>query len=285
MPGLRAVDPSIRYLLYRFAVICGILNSIGVTIAFRVMSEIHGGLIRPGDSAETAAAAILDQREGLLWGIVIVGITAPLFYWFAVVTSLQMCRIEGGWGLLSMTQLVTAVVAPPGYLYPLAVLATAAYRPDRDPEIILALSDQFWLTFVGVAAILCVNIFSIGIAALVDRRRNPVFPRWSGWVFILLGIVFFPGIFVYVNVEGPLAWDGLLTSKVPGYAFLVFIILLTVLLWRAVSQQKREEFGPSELDSATEHAAHRSERRRQMLDLWDKLSREAEDEAQGRRRP
>lgn len=274
---MRAVGPTARYTLFRFAALCGILNSIAVTIAFRFLSQIHGGLVAPEDSAEQVVAALVGQREGLLWGVVLIGAVSPLFYWFAVVTSLQMTRIEGGWGILSMTQLVTAVVATPGYLYPLAVLATAVYRPDRDPELIRLLSDQFWLTFVGVAAILCVNIFSIGIAALVDRRRNKVFPRWSGWVFLILGVVFFPGIFVYVSIDGPFAWNGFFASKVPGYAFLVFIILLTVLLWRAISQEKREEFAQAdgvENDAEARYNERRANRER-MFELWDLLAREA----------
>lgn len=281
MTAMRAVSPTARYALYRFAVLCGVFNSIAVTIAFRFLSSVHGGVVRPGDSADQVVEALVSQREGLLWGVVIIGAVSPLFYWFAVVTSLQMTRIEGGWGILSMTQLVTAVVATPGYLYPLAVLATAVYRPERDPELIRLLSDQFWLTFVGVAAILCVNIFSIGIAALVDRRRNRVFPRWSGWVFLVLGVVFFPGIFVYVAADGPFAWDGFFASKLPGYAFLIFVILLTVLLWRAVSQEKREEFARvAEGDPDSEAGfRERRERRERLFEMWEMLARETERES------
>lgn len=46
--------------------------------------------------------------------MVIMGLFASIFYAFAVIISLQIRRIEGGWGLLSMIQLTTAVVAPTG---------------------------------------------------------------------------------------------------------------------------------------------------------------------------
>jgi hypothetical protein len=79
-------------------------------------------------------AFLTENRTGILTAVVIMGICAPLFYMFAVMTSLQIRRIEGGWGLLSMVQLTTAVVAPTGWLYPMAVLATAAFRPERNPS-------------------------------------------------------------------------------------------------------------------------------------------------------
>ena len=129
-------------------------------------------------------------------------------------TMLQMKRIEGGWGLLSMIQLTTAVVAPTGWVYPMAVLATAAYRPDRNPDLILMMSDQFWLTYVGVAVIFVLNVAVIGLSALVDRRANPVFPRWFGYLNFFLALSFFPGVFIYLFTEGPLAWNGLFARAV-----------------------------------------------------------------------
>jgi hypothetical protein len=44
-------------------------------------------------------------------------LAVPFEYPFVVVTSWQLRRIEGGWGMLSMIQLTTGVVAPIGFFF------------------------------------------------------------------------------------------------------------------------------------------------------------------------
>jgi hypothetical protein len=233
------MDERVKFRLYRMSVWCGVLVLVAATVAFSVV----GGLTPPPSptaSAEEIAQFLTENRTGILWAVVIMGLAVPFFYAFAVVTSLQMRRIEGGWGLLSMVQLTTAVVAPTGWVYPLAVLATAAYRPGRDPDLMLLLSDQFWLTYVGIAVIFVFNLASIGVAALVDRRAEPVFPRWFGYLNFILGALLLPGVFVYVASDGPFAWNGLFTNIIPSIAFIIWKIAMIVVLLRAVKSEERE---------------------------------------------
>lgn len=233
------MDEKLKFRLYRWSVWCGVVVVIANTIAFSFVGRLSPPP-SPTDNATQVATFLTDHRTGILWAVVIMGICAPFFYAFAVVTSLQMRRIEGGWGLLSMVQLTTAVVAPTGWVYPLAVLATAVYRPDRDPQLMLLLSDQFWLTYVGVAVIFVVNVASIGVSALVDRRPEPVFPRWFGWLNLVLAITFFPGVFVYLDTDGPFAWNGLFAMWIPSVSFVIWKVAMIYVLLRAVKSEERE---------------------------------------------
>lgn len=233
------MDDSVKFRLYRMSVWCGAIVLVAFTVAFTIMGKLTPP-ISPTAGAEQVTRFLTENRDGILWAVVIMGVFAPLFYPFAVITSLQMRRIEGGWGLLSMVQLTTAVVAPTGWLYPLAVLATVTYRPGRDPDLVLLLSDQFWLTYVGVAVIFVLNVVVIGISALVDRRPQPVFPRWFGYLSFLLGLLLFPGVFVYVAPSGPFAWNGLFAMMVPAVAFVIWKVVIIVLLLRAVESEERE---------------------------------------------
>ncbi|MCX4815206.1 DUF4386 domain-containing protein [Streptomyces sp. NBC_01239] len=233
------MDEKLKFRLYRFSVWCGLAVMVANTVAFSVLGHLTPPP-SPSDSPQQIAAFLVEHRTGILWAVVLMGLVVPLFYPFAVITSLQMRRIEGGWGLLSMVQLTTGVVAPTGWLYPLAVLATAAYRPDRDPKLMQLLSDQFWLTYVGVAVIFTVNVWSIGVAALVDRREKKIFPRWFGWLNIVLGLVFLPGVFCYAVTSGPFAWNGFFPLYVPSIAFIVWKISMLVILMRAVKSEERE---------------------------------------------
>jgi hypothetical protein len=233
------VDDSVKFRLYRMSVWCGVVVLVAFTVAFTVVGKLTPP-VSPTASAGEVTDFLTRNRTGILWAVVVMGVFAPFFYPFAVITSLQMRRIEGGWGLLSMVQLTTAVVAPTGWLYPLAVLATAAYRPGRDPQLVLLLSDQFWLTYVGVAVIFVVNVAVIGLSAFVDRRERPVFPRWFGYLNFVAAIALLPGVFVYVFTTGPLAWNGLFAMMVPAVAFLVWKVAMIVVLLRAVKSEEQE---------------------------------------------
>ncbi|MCD5354460.1 hypothetical protein [Kineosporia mesophila] len=229
-----------KFRLYRWSVWCGAVVAIAATVSYYVVGQLAPP--SPGASTDSLVAFFQEHHDGILWAVVLMGIFAPLFYPFAVVTSLQMNRIEGGWGLLSMVQLTTAIVAPTGWIYPLALVATATYR-QRPPEIIQMLSDQYWLTYVGVAVIFVLNVAVIGISALVDRRENPVFPRWFGWANLVLAAGFFPGVFVYVDFDGPFAWNGLFAMVIPSICFLIWKIMMIWALLRAVGSEEREARG------------------------------------------
>ncbi|MGW2824298.1 hypothetical protein ACWC24_25365 [Streptomyces sp. NPDC001443] len=233
------MDDKLKFRYYRISVWCGVVVLVANTLAFSVFGHLSPP-VSPGDNAQQVADFLTEHRTGILWAVVTMGIFAPFFYPFAVVTSLQMRRIEGGWGLLSMIQVTTAVVAPTGWVYPLAVLATAVYRPHRSPELMQLLSDQFWLTYVGVAVIFVVNVVVIGISAFVDKRPDPIFPRWFGWLNFVLAAAFFPGVFVYVATDGPFAWNGVYTLVIPSIAFIIWKISMIIVLLRAVKSEERE---------------------------------------------
>lgn len=233
------MDMRTKFRLHRMSVWAGVVVLIANLVAFFIVGKLFPP-ISPTATATEVTAFLTENRSGILWAVVIMGIFAPFFYAFAVITSLQIKRIEGGWGILSMLQLVTAIVAPTGWVYPMAVLATAAYRADRNPELILMMSDQFWLTYVGVAVIFVLNVAVIGVAALVDHRVKPVFPRWFGYMNLFLAVTFFPGVFVYLVTDGPLAWNGLFALWIPACAFPIWKISMIYCLLKAVKSEEQE---------------------------------------------
>jgi hypothetical protein len=234
------LDPAVKYRLYRFSVWCGMVVLLASTVAFFFL----GKLFPPPDpnwGATEISAFFTENRTRIIWSVIMMGFFAPFFYFFAAITSIQIKRIEGELGLLSLVQLTTGVIAPTGWIYPMSVLATATFRPERNPELLLLINDQFFLTLVGVAFIFSLNLVSIGIAALADRREKPVFPRWLGYANLFMALLFAPGIFVYAFTDGPLAWNGLFALWIPASAFPVWKIMMIVCLLKAVRSEEEEE--------------------------------------------
>jgi hypothetical protein len=230
------------YSFQRWSAYSGFLVMFVVSVCFFVLAKVQPPL-DPQASPEWVRDFLIQNRSGVLWSIVIISFVIPLEYLFVVTTSWQMRRIEGGWGPLSMIQLLTGVVAPIGFMYPLFVLATAAYRPEeRSPEILQVLIDLFFFEYVGFALVFVLQVAVIGLAVLVDRRTSPVFPRWFAYLNFLLAVVLAPGAFIFVFKTGPLAWNGLFAFWLPALAYLVWKVATPLLLLKAA----RSEYDESE---------------------------------------
>ena len=92
---------------------------------------------------------------------------------FLAVLCLRVRRIEDKWGVLSLTTIFCGVIVVPGFLFPLMIAATAAFRPEqRSPEVTQTLNDVFWLMFVGIVGTLVVQALVLATAN-VHRPHRP----------------------------------------------------------------------------------------------------------------
>jgi hypothetical protein len=86
--------------------------------------------------------------------------------------------------------------------------ATAAFRPERDPEVTQAFHDVGWLVFVGTISIAIMQFLSTGVATLSDRSAQPVFPRWFGYLSFWSSLGLVPSALCIWFKTGPFAWNG-----------------------------------------------------------------------------
>jgi hypothetical protein len=101
------------------------------------------------------------------------------------------------------------------------------------------LNDIGWLFFVGA-------IFSgppwpiaVGATILRDRRAEPIFPRWSGYYNIWVGILFIPGAICVFFQSGPFAWNGIFAFWLVIVAFATWVLVQSALMLRAIENQSR----------------------------------------------
>jgi hypothetical protein len=141
------------------------------------------------------------------------GLTAPV----AAVVGHHIKRIEGASSLayleIGSGCVGGLVIAIPGFCW-----ATAAFRPDRDPTVTQALHDAGWLIFVGTVTIAIMQFASTGVAALIDRSEQPVFPRWFGYLSFWSSLGLVPSALCIWFKTGPFAWNG------PLSLYLAFLV-------------------------------------------------------------
>jgi hypothetical protein len=171
-------------------------------------------------------------------GILLCTFGAALLAPFMAMISVQLRRIEGRSPASAYCQMTLGGLVILELIYPLMILATAAFRPDRPESAIQTLNDLGWLLLVGVVSTGVVELVVIGVAILGDGGDNRVFPRWGSALCFLTALAFAGGALSIFFTTGPFAWNGLVAYWIPVFAFAFWILGMTFLLLRAINRQE-----------------------------------------------
>jgi hypothetical protein len=117
----------------------------------------------------------------------------------------------------------------------------AAFRTDRNPELVMLLNDLAWIVLVAPVGMVVSQFALLAVAVYFDTGPAPVFPRWVGHYSLATAIAMIPAAGAAVFQTGPLAWDGVLAFWLRNGAFAVFVIVMFFVLRRAVLNQAVEE--------------------------------------------
>jgi hypothetical protein len=206
--------------------------------------------LSPTSSAQDIAHFFITNKLRIRIGVALTLLAACVALPFLAVICLRVRRVEGKWGVLSVTQIFAGVIFVPGFLFPLMVLSAAAFRPEqRSPELTQALNDVFWLMFVGIVGTLVVQALVLTTATFIDRTEPRTFPRWFGYFNVWFALLALPGGAVVIFNEGPLAWNGIFAFWIPLAVFSAWMIAVTVVMLRSISA---EEAAGSQLTTMAE---------------------------------
>jgi hypothetical protein len=145
-----------------------------------------------------------------------------------------MMRIEGRRPVLSLLQLAAGVVTWVMLFIPMLIMNVAAFRPDRSPEITMALTDLAWILFVTPIGPFIVQNLAIALAVFSDQNTPPVFPRWVGYANIWVALLFCPAAAAYFFKTGPLAWQGIFAFWLGLVMYTIWAFIMFITLRRAI---------------------------------------------------
>jgi hypothetical protein len=208
--------------------------------AFLGVGLLLAGFVPPPSpelSAEAIAAIYRDNasliRTGMVLGLV--GIAGNIA--LVCVISVQLRRITGAGRLPAYLQLGAGCIGVLTVMFPTMIFAITAFRPERDPQLTQLLNDIGWLIIIPAFPTFIAQFLGIAFGVLKDTSATPVFPRWSAYFNLWVGLLFCPGAFSYFLRTGPFAWDGLLAFWVAAGAFFVWLLVMPVLLTRAINAE------------------------------------------------
>lgn len=183
--------------------------------------------LSPSDSAAETAHIFRENFVSIRLGMIICMFGAMMVMPFFISIAMELKEIEGGVGMLTMWQILGGLSTAILTFYPAMWWLLASYRPqERAPEIIQLLNDAAWLQFVGGLSIFLPCLITVGIGAFMDKREQPAFPRWLGYVSIWACILFLPGQFIFFFYDGPFAWDGIIAFWLPTVVLMGWFLLM-----------------------------------------------------------
>lgn len=222
---------------------CGPLATVTWLVGFWAIA----GLVpppSPGDSTAEVVKLYSENTDAIRVGLVVTMMGAALLGPFVAVISTQLRRIEGPRSPLATTQLALGCLVVLLFILPCMLMEAAAFRPDRDPDVIVGLHDAGWLPFVGAFMPTFFQLIAIGICIFQDREER-VFPRWLGYFNIWVALLFFPTALIYFFKDGPFAWNGLLAFWLALTIFCGWFVVMFLQLRKAILGEAREQAAPA----------------------------------------
>lgn len=195
----------------------------------------------PKDSPEMVAQMLFSSRNRIRVGMLIVTFAAAFLVTWSAVMATQIRRIEGRNPVISMAVMGSGTIFSLEFIYLTFFWLIATFRTDRDIRTLQLLNDMAWVPYIGLVSTVLVQMLLIGVATLLDKRAQPIFPRWAGYANLWFAACMMPGSLNVFFHEGPFAWDGILAFWVVVVAFAVFMVMNTRLLLVAIRRQAIEE--------------------------------------------
>lgn len=194
----------------------------------------------PGLSAPELVAGYQGNVTGIRIGMLLLMYAGAPGIAFAAVIMSRILSMKGPTPALAYTQFGAAVLSFVTFIIPSEIFATASFRLDRAPEITQFANDLAWLIFDQINTANIVQWAAIGIAVILDRSTQPIFPRWFGFFNLWAAVLLIPGSMIVFFKSGPFAWSGVLGFYLGLTTFTIWYVVSTILLLKSANRSAKD---------------------------------------------
>ena len=210
-------------------------------LCFAIGFVLLAGFLPP-PSPEDSAREIVDMYrddDAIKAGTVVMmlgTIFAP-FWGIAMASQTRKTEADKDFPVLTYVQVACTGIFTLTLAIFIMAWAVAAFRAgETDPEVTQALNDFGFFVLLFDYAPFCAWVASFAIAILLDRSKDPVFPRWAGYLNLWIVALSIPGGLIVFFKDGPLAWDGVVAFYLPVVAFFIWLVPMTWLTIRGIKR-------------------------------------------------
>jgi len=197
--------------------------------------------LSPTMTPEEVAAFFANNVTGIIGVAVMVNLIACALVPLFAVTAVQISRIGTSSNVFAYAYMLCVGVGLTAFILADYCWAMAAFRPERDPQLISLLNDMAWFFFIAPVGTIIVGNFCLAISIYLDARPDPIFPRWVAHFNIVTAVLMSPSAFSFLNKTGPLAWDGVLAFDLRLGVFACYVVVMFVVLVGVVNRQNQEQ--------------------------------------------
>ena len=196
----------------------------------------------PNATAEQTAAVFRDNTNGIRTGLLLSYIGCVFYLAFGASINAETQRIVSVPTVLLKLQSAAFSASILLIAGPIMVWLAAAFRPEsnQSAELVQALNDFGWISFLFGWVPFVTWYMATGAAILCDTQGNDrVYPRWSGYLSLALGLGQTSASLLIYFKTGPFAWNGLFSWWLPATEFFLWFIVITVLTVKAINKRYR----------------------------------------------
>jgi hypothetical protein len=208
-----------------------------------LLAFLVAGVVPPPSptlSAQEVANFYRDHLGQIRAGAIAVNLCGIMFMPFFMVIVVQMQRMVTASQAFAYAYLSAAASAGSVFLLADLVWSIAAFRPERDPQLIQMLNDLAWMSFVAPVGFGMAQNFCLGLGIYMDARPEPIFPRWVGHFNMVTALLMIPGAFAQMFRQGPLAWDGTLAFDLHFASFGIYMAVMFFVVRAALNRQEQQ---------------------------------------------
>ena len=198
----------------------------------------------PSPSLDTAHVLDLYMRHRaqFKFGVVVAVLSSGLYLPFVVAVTAQMARLEKGFPVWAIMQLLAGLMGAWAFSIPSTLWGITQFYLERNPEITFFMNQFSWLFFVTPANFIWLQCIPIAIISFssANSEKYSAFPRWTGWLTLFQTFCGCAPILALVFNSGPFAWNGVFAFYIPLTTYLVWYLVLSFNMLRAIGYQERE---------------------------------------------
>lgn len=236
----RSMDPiPHRFFIEKAAAWCGPIFLVLYLIAFM---GIAGFVPPPSPNQSSAQIAELfaENRLSIRIGMVLAMVFSTLLFPYFALISTHIGRIERGRPILALIQFGGATLLIVYFQLCSMLWITATFREDLAAGSIRMLFDFGWLTFVMVFPAYIFQLSCVAIATFLDDSKEPVWPRWAGYLNLWIALSGAGGGLAVFFKTGPFAWNGVVGFYLPVVAFVSWLFIMTALMVRHACREVKD---------------------------------------------
>ncbi|MCK9249227.1 MAG: hypothetical protein M0P31_09675 [Solirubrobacteraceae bacterium] len=212
----------------RIGIWCGPAAGVLVVIGICALARWIPPWVHPDHTAQEVADLFTRHADRIRIGTFIGCVGFTLLAPWGMTIAAQVRSREGRSPLLSHLLVGCTAVATVFVVLTCCVWATAVFRPaEIDPEITRALNDLSWITFLFSAPPFTLWAAVMAVAILGDDPRDPVYPRWLGYLSAWVAILILPAGLVIFFDHGAFGYAGVFALYVPFVVFFTWLVALT----------------------------------------------------------